>query len=420
MGSLIPQSDDDMEHQCGSSGANREEFDDVANETLGLSSAVSEAVINPSDIVVSSASADSQRSDSNRFFVARNSLTVDVFRDAVKEDENTDALARCPQASCRSDSDARAVRRSYLDAETGGSSLIFDTDEIIQVVFAVIDLVLIASRWCCLHATLHSGVVEPRPSPRSTGTGNSSTVSTASHNASSTAATAVMNGRSAATNDKASTTVNELSSTKDAVKSENGCCCCCCPGLKCRGRQSQKTPSKTAAASSSSSPYAHSPLTPDKYENWEGLMGDFQFVGNSPTSSSSSCAKHLEMAKLPSMSSSTSSSDFVAEMLAPEMAEAKSHMAANSAEDLLGRLTICAVTLVLIYVIVATFECMVREFAARSVSGIATDSDLWRMEVELHGTIRQQVCCVFFLASVVCKEYVAMSDDTMMTNTIFF
>jgi hypothetical protein len=50
---------------------------------------------------------------------------------------------------------------------------------------------------------------------------------------------------------------------------------------------------------------------------------------------------------------------------------------------------------------------------------IATDSDLWRMEEELRGTIRQQVCYVFFLASVICKEYVAMSHDTIMANMIF-
>jgi hypothetical protein len=412
MGSLIPPSYDDMEHHCGSAVVDWKEASNTVNKTLSLTSTFSG--ISPSEAAMSSMSVDSQRIDSTRFFVARSSLAVDVSNDAVRDGVVTDTAAGCTLVFCRHASNARAVERSHWKAESGGGSLIFDTDELIQVVFAAIDVILIASRWCCLHTTLHSGVVEPRPSSRSTGTGNmnNANVSTASHSASSTAATAGMNGRSAAmlpTNDKTSTIVNELPSSKDVNKCQSSSCCCY-PGPKCQShhgpchrRRHQQTVSKKPATSSSIS--VHSPMAPEKYENWEGLMGDFQFVGNSPTSSSSSCAKHVEMIKLPSISSSTSATDFVTEMTAPEIEEAKSRLAANSAEDVLGRLTICAVTLALIYVIVATFECMVREFASLSAPGMAPDRDLWRMEEELRGAVKHQVlyyysCFLFFKISM--------------------
>ena len=75
----------------------------------------------------------------------------------------------------------------------------------------------------------------------------------------------------------------------------------------------------------------------------------------------------------------------------------------ESVDEFLGKITTCLATLLLIYVVMATIDHVVCDFAARCASGLVKESEIWRMEQDLNGAAKQQV---WFVVDVLLQLYV--------------
>jgi len=273
--------------------------------------------------------------------------------------------------------------------------LFVENGDTLRIVFAAVDLFLIASRWCCLHAALRGS----RDHFRWAFSSRTETVSETGDRTLSDAmpSRAVAPSTSVGVNgltvslscDRNASLEAEFDDLTEVDKRKQ---VPCLPCLKCRSRRQSYRHCRGHHAAPTSAIDNSLPTSPAKqYETWGDCVVNFQRGdGNSPTSSSTSFVKQFKLTKMAPLSS-TPEVNLPSQVSVSKSADSGLRFDGEQTDDVLGKITTCVVALVLIYVIVATFEFVVREFSARSAAGIITDGDVWRLEEELHGVVKHQV-----------------------------
>lgn len=283
--------------------------------------------------------------------------------------------------------DANACRQSDDVVELFDYVLEVDNDETLRIVFATVDLFLIASRWCCLHAALcgsgnHFRSSSPSRTETVSGACNTSLIDAIISRGATSSNSIGANGLAVSAS-RGEEPTNDIHSSTKVGRTKH-----CYPCSKHRAGSSScgnhRDQHVARASNIDKSPSVT--LVKQRDNRNECVANPQRGLGNSPVSSS------FDLVNMASMTS-TSTADFLPVLAVRKPAEISLGLDVRreSPDVVLGKIASCVVALLLIYVIVATFEHVVLEFTARCAAGITTDGDIWRMEGELHGVVKHQV-----------------------------